>query len=307
MWPSGGFSLTCLFYFRNNLRDKSFLHTQIVRKEKYFFQLSGNISLYKILSDSNISGKLMLKLISETFLTNKGYNDKELHKICLDEEEEEDVSCDSAPISNLTEVIQVMKSSWISRSHCVNVELAGDNKFLLLPSITDDYFTEREEADVVGVVDVRERERPGYQDWSDLINATQLGRNNRRLGRRNNKGNTFLFSLSPLLLTARLRSDMARAPHLYLSTFLSAALKDNTDCVEYLQTGGLHFTEDQCFTALGESDTLSSVSSLSSHHVSYNDISMAGLTENPWASPCITDLSHHVVKQIFEANSSVQS
>ena len=232
-----------------------------MRKEKYFFQLSGNISLYKILSDSNISGKLMLKLISETkLLTNKGYNDKELHKICLDDEEEEDVSCDSAPISNLTEVIQVMKSSWISRSHCVNVELAGDNKFVLLPSITDDYFTEREEADDdVDVVDVRERERPGHQDWSDLINATQLGRKNSRLGRRNNKGNTFLFSLSPLLLTPRLRSDMARAPQLYLSTFLSAALKDNTDCVEYLQTGGLHFTEDQCFTALGESQTLSSL------------------------------------------------
>ena len=32
---------------------------------------------------------------------------------------------------------------------------------------------------------------------------------------------------------------------------------------------------------------------------------MSGLTENPWASPCITDLSHHVVKQIFDANSSV--
>ena len=143
-----------------------------------------------------------------------------------------------------------MKSSWISRSHCVNVELAGDNKFVLLPSITDDYFTEREEDDDVG--DERERERPGEQGWSDLINAIQLGRNNSRLGRRTSKGNTFLFSLSPLLLTARLRSDIGRAPHLYLSTFLSAALKDNTACVEYLQAGGLQFTEDQCFTALGE-------------------------------------------------------
>ena len=32
---------------------------------------------------------------------------------------------------------------------------------------------------------------------------------------------------------------------------------------------------------------------------------MSGLTENPWASPCFTDLSHHVVKEIFDANSSV--
>ena len=52
-----------------------------------------------------------------------GYNDKELYKICLDEEDEEEVDCNSPPISNLSEVIQVMKSSWISRSHCVNVEV----------------------------------------------------------------------------------------------------------------------------------------------------------------------------------------
>ena len=40
-----------------------------------------------------------------------------------------------------------MKSSWISRSHCVNVELDGDNKFVLLPSITDDFFMEWDEDD----------------------------------------------------------------------------------------------------------------------------------------------------------------
>ena len=196
---------------------------------------------------------MLIKLISERkedSLTIKGYNDNELHKICLDDDEEADVSCDSAPISNLTEVIQVMRSSWISRSHCVNVELAGGNKFLLLPSITDDYFME-EEDDVGDVRERGRRGRSGDQDWSHLINSFQLGRNNSRLGRRNNKGNTFLFSLSPALLTPRLRADIARAPHLYLSTFLSAALRENTDCVEYLQQGGLQFREDQCFTALG--------------------------------------------------------
>ena len=194
--------------------------------------------------------KLLIKLISERkedSLTIKGYNDNELHKICLDDDEEADVSCDSAPISNLTEVIQVMRSSWISRSHCVNVELSGDNKFLLLPSITDDYFMEKE--DDIG--DVRERER---ERGSRLINSIQLGRNNSLLGRRTNKGNTFLFSLSADLLSPSLRADLARAPRLYLSTFLSAALKDNTACLEYLQRGGLQFREDQgqCFTALGE-------------------------------------------------------
>ena len=194
----------------------------------------------------------MIKLIAETmFLTNQGYNDNDLHKRCPHDDEEEYVSCDSAPISNLTEVIQVMKSSWISRSHCVNVELDGNNKFVLLPSITDDFFTEWDEDHEDDDNEDHDDDDEGDQDWSDLIKYIQLGRNNIRLKRRNIKGKTFLFSLSPLSLTASLRSNIARAPHLYLSTFLSAARKDNTDCVKYLQTGGLQFSEDQCFTALG--------------------------------------------------------
>ena len=141
-----------------------------------------------------------------------------------------------------------MRSSWISRSHCVNVELSGDNKFLLLPSITDDYFMEKED-------DIGDGEMERVMErGSHLINSIQLGRNNSLLGRRNNKGNTFLFSLSADLLSPSLRADLARAPRLYLSTFLSAALKDNTACLEYLQRGGLQFREEQgqCFTALGE-------------------------------------------------------
>ena len=158
-----------------------------------------------------------------------------------------------------------MRSSWISRSHCVNVEV-GLNKFVILPSVTDNYFTMREETRSV-------------ISSTDLINRTQLGRNMSRLGRKNNKGRTFLFSLSLTKVSARLRSDIERAPHLYLSTFLSAALKDNRRCLDYLQSGSLLFTE-KCFTALG-------------------------LTDDPWSSPCITDLSHDVVRQIFDANSSV--
>ena len=164
-----------------------------------------------------------------------------------------------------------MRSSWISRSHCVNVEV-GLNKFVIFPSVTDNYFTMREETRPV----ISSTAGPG---WSDLINSTQLGRNMSRLGRKNNKGRTFLFSLSLTKVSARLRSDIERAPHLYLSTFLSAALKDNRRCVDYLQSGSLLFTE-KCFTALG-------------------------LTDDPWSSPCITDLSHDVVRQIFDANSSV--
>ena len=57
-----------LFTFRNNLRDKSFLHTQIVRKEKYFLQLKGNLSLNKILFDSKIPGKWSIKFVSRLHL-----------------------------------------------------------------------------------------------------------------------------------------------------------------------------------------------------------------------------------------------
>ena len=97
----------------------------------------------------------------------KGYNDKELYKICLEEEEEEDVSCNSTPLSNLTEVMQVMRSSWISRSHCVNVEV-GQNLFVILPSVTDDYFTPVSELSLMR----------GKQDWPGLVHSTRLGRNN---------------------------------------------------------------------------------------------------------------------------------
>ena len=204
-----------------------------------------------------------------------GYNDKELYKICLDEEDEEEVDCNSPPISNLSEVIQVMKSSWISRSHCVNVEVE-DNVFVILPSITDDYFTMK--TDDVQQENVSQLMLAG-PDWSELINCRQLGRNTSRLGRRNNKGKTFLFSLSTAQVSASLRSDIERAPQLYLSTFLSAALKDNVRCVEYLQAGGLTFRQDRCLTAVG-------------------------LTDDPWSSPCITDLSHVVVKQIFDSKGS---
>ena len=210
---------------------------------------------------------MISEITSQSF---SGYNDNQLYKICPgEEEEEEEIACNSTPISNLSEVIQVMRSSWISRSHCVNVEV-DHNQFVILPSVTDNYFTSRE----------REGS-PVEEGWRGLISSTELGRNNSRLGRRNNKGKTFLFSLSPGKVSARLRSDIERAPHLYLSTFLSAALKDNRRCVEYLQSGSLLFTE-KCFTALG-------------------------LTDDPWSSPCITDLSHHVVRQIFDANSSVES
>ena len=122
----------------------------------------------------------------------RGYNHKELYKIC--EEEDEEVVCMSSPLTNLSEVIQVMRSSWVS---CINVE-AGENMFVILPSITDNYFTLEEDYSV--------DEEEGQQVRSDLISFTQLGRNISMLDRRNNKGKTFLISVSPDQLTDRLRS-----------------------------------------------------------------------------------------------------
>ena len=118
-----------------------------------------------------------------------GYNHRELYKVC--EEEDDEAVCNSSPLTNLSEVIQVMRSSWIS---CINVE-AGENMFMILPSITDNYFTPEEDGDI----------EEGQQDRSDLISSIQLGRNMSMLDRRNNKGKTFLISLSPDQLTDSLR------------------------------------------------------------------------------------------------------
>ena len=130
--------------------------------------------------------------------------------------------------------------SWISNRQCVNVIL-DNNSFTLLPSVIDDYFTpdDGDGADTHSIL-LRDPDPS-----PDLINLQLLGSDP-------GAGRTFLFIPDKLDIPDNLRDTIASSGQFYLSTLLSASLRNNTECVKSLTTGDLRLAREDCYSALGE-------------------------------------------------------
>lgn len=120
----------------------------------------------------------------------------------------------------------------------------GNNSFTLLPSVIDDYFTpehdHHRDSDIAHSMLLTDP-GPSY----DLVKMQQLGSDP-------GSGRTFLFIPDRLDIPDSLRGDIASSPQFYLSTLLSASLRNNTDCVQSLTSGDLRLVREDCYSALGE-------------------------------------------------------
>ena len=120
--------------------------------------------------------------------------------------------------------------------------ILDNNSFTLLPSVIDDYFTpDHQQAGA----DTHSLLLPDPDPSPDLINLQLLGSDP-------GSGRTFLFIPDKLDFPDSLRDNIASSGQFYLSTLLSASLRNNTECVKSLTSGDLRLAREGCYSALGE-------------------------------------------------------
>ena len=222
-------------YIQNNKNEnQSFLHSQLVRKEKYYFQTQGNVSLNSLLQVYNDSS----------------FSDQHLHRICVDPE----LECSNQPIRDLDKVVKTLQASWIPRDHCVNVEI-DENIFTIVASVADHYFTpQHHQHDVKSSAVIN----PDSTSSPELVTVQLLGHQDQSRQKRSKRSQsrTYLFHYSNLNTTSSLTDKIHSSPQFYLSTLLSASLSNNSDCVRSLQSEELSLVKRGCYSGLGPSDNL---------------------------------------------------
>ena len=118
-------------------------------------------------------------------------------------------------------------SRWIPASQCINIDVAG-NSFVLLPSVTDHYFTiDNKKDDLVNLV-----KEEGYMDPSNMFKLLQLDVENNENKEVKNSAKTFLVLPDYTHLSYGLLSSIEQYPSFYLSTLLSASLHLQDKCLQ---------------------------------------------------------------------------
>ena len=148
--------------------------------------------------------------------------------------------------TTLFPVIGFTFSRWIPANQCINIDIAG-NSFVLLPSVTDHYFT----IDDTNNELVNNVNNEGFMDPSHLFKLLQLNDKNNEKKEVENSAKTFLVLPDYKKLPHNLLSSIEQYPSFYLSTLLSASLHQQDKCLQDLEDDNIHYFTEGCFTFLG--------------------------------------------------------
>ena len=133
---------------------------------------------------------------------------------------------------------------WIPADNCIRIEIET-NKFILLPSVTDNYFTYLHDDD-----EIRNREHSVTSSHQFTYFELQLNKENHRT--EGNAEKSYLVNISYKNFSKQLITNIIQYPDFYLSTSLSASLHDENQCLIDLQEGNIEYHKKDCFSYLGK-------------------------------------------------------
>lgn len=135
---------------------------------------------------------------------------------------------------------------WIPDNQCINIEIAG-NSFVLLPSVTDHYFTiDVNNYDLTNLVN-----KEGSLESSSIFKLLQLSTEDDPNEEVKNAAQTFLVLPLYQNLSSHLSSYINQYPEFYLSTLLSASIHKQNKCIEDLENENIKYVKQGCIHFLG--------------------------------------------------------